>query len=168
MDNKKSIMVEVDESTEEIMNEIKESFEGSLDKGFSSMKDGFTDDIIKKLMGLDVFKMTPEQLRKLKEDTQQLINSVSPIESGIKAQQTAIATTQTAINEIGTKISDAKWADIRSQIDALKAASDRQNEQIATIMTEIEKIQETLGIIVHLVTPFWKRWRKSDKNENNE
>lgn len=168
MDTKKSIMVEVDESTQEIMNDIQESFEDCLTEGFSTMKDGFTDDIIKKLMGLDVFKMTPEQLRKLKEDTQHLINSVSPIESGIKAQQSAIATTQTAINEIGTKINDAKWADIRSQIDALKAASDSQNEQITSILTEIEKIQETLGIIVHLVTPFWKRWRKSDKNENDK
>ena len=168
MEKKKSIMVEVDESTEEIMNEIQESFEGSLDKGFSSMKDGFTDEIIDRLKGLDVFSMTPEQLRMLREDTQQLINAVSPIESNINAQQSAIASTQLAIDKIDAKINDAKWADIRCQIDALKTASDRQNEQIATIMNEIEKIQETLGIIVNLVTPFWKRWRKSDKNENDE
>ncbi len=166
MDKKKSIMVEVDESTEEIMNEIQESFEDSLNEGFSSMKDSFTDDIIKKLMGIDAFKMTPEQLRKLREDTQLLIDAVSPIESNINAQQSAIASTQLAIDKIGAKINDAKWADIRSQIDALKATSDSQKEQIATILTEMEKIQETLGIIVHLVTPFWKRWRKSDKNDD--
>ena len=166
MDKKKSIMVEVDESTEEIMHEIKDSFEGSLDRGFSSIKDGFTDEIIDRLKGLDVFSMTPEQLRMLREDTQQLIDAVSPIESNINAQQSAIASTQLAIDKIGAKINDAKWADIRSQIDALKAASDSQKEQIATILTEMEKIQETLGIIVHLVTPFWKRWRKSDKNDD--
>ena len=168
MDKKKSIMVEVDESTEEIMHEIKDSFEGSLDRGFSSIKDGFTDEIIDRLKGLDVFSMTPEQLRMLREDTQQLINAVSPIESNINAQQSAIASTQLAIDKIDAKIKDAKWADIRSQIDALKAASDSQNEQITTILTEIEKIQETLGIIVHLVTPFWKRRRKSDNNENDD
>ena len=86
-------------------------------------------------------------------------------ESDIKAQQSAIASTQSAINKIETKIDDAKWADIRSQIDALKLTTDSQNEKLTALATEIEKIQETLGIIVNLVTPFWKRWRKNKEQE---
>lgn len=165
MDKKKSIIVEADEATQEIMNEIGDQFSNSLDEGFSSMRDGLTDDIVKRLQSIDVFKMTPEQLKKLKEDTQKLISQVSPIESGIKAQQSAIASTQSAISKIETKIDDAKWAEIRSQIDALKLTTDSQNEKLTALATEIEKIQETLGIIVNLVTPFWKRWRKNKEQE---
>ena len=166
MDKKKSIIVETDEATQGIMNEIGNQFSDSLDKGFSSMRDDLTDDIVMRLQSIDVFKMTPEQLKKLKEDTQKLISQVSPIESGIKAQQSAIASTQSAISKIESKIDDAKWAEIRSQIDALKLTTDSQNEKLTALATEIEKIQETLGIIVNLVTPFWKRWRKSDKNDD--
>lgn len=160
MDKKKSIIVEADEATQEIMNEIGDSFTDSLD----SIKDNVTDEIINRLKSFDVFKMTPEQLKKLKEDTQKLINTVSPIESGVKAQQSALASAQSAINKIETKIDNAKWADIRNQIEDLKAASENQNEQISQIMVEIGKIQDTLGIIVNLVTPFWKKWRKNDND----
>ena len=155
MDKKKSIIVEADEATQGIMNEIGNQFSDSLDKGFSSMRDDLTDDIVMRLQSIDVFKMTPEQLKKLKEDTQKLISQVSPIESGIKAQQSAIASTQSAISKIESKIDDA-----------LKLTTDSQNEKLTALATEIEKIQETLGIIVNLVTPFWKRWRKSDKNDD--
>lgn len=160
MDKKKSIIVEADEATQEIMNEIGDSFTDSLD----SIKDNVTDEIINRLKSFDVFKMTPEQLKKLKEDTQKLINTVSPIESGVKAQQSALASAQSAINKIETKIDNAKWADIRNQIEDLKAASENQNEQISQIMVEIGKIQDTLGIIVNLATPFWKKWRKNDND----
>ena len=64
MDKKKSIIVEADEATQEIMNEIGDSFTDSLD----SIKDNVTDEIINRLKSFDVFKMTPEQLKKLKED----------------------------------------------------------------------------------------------------
>lgn len=132
----KSIILQVDESTKGLMEEIQSGISSSIEDGMREVKDkvdtvdGTTDMILRKFRNFDGLGSTVEQLRSLAEESKKFTAIVSPLESGVdelrqktKTQEQVLSQTATNIDlltkgvlELGGK-QDKLTSDIKGEVE---------------------------------------------------
>lgn len=133
----KSTVVQVDESTKGIMQEVENGISSAIDEKMADM----ADDILDKLKSLDSLSMTADELRRLAKDTKALNNAIPPM--------------TLSLDKIERKADDTNDA-MTSQSEELKDIQERLDK----IEASMEKLMLTQEMIINLVTPFWKKWGK--------
>lgn len=169
-----SIIMQVDESTKGIMEEIQSGISSSIEDGISDVKqrmdsvEDTADLILSKFKNFDGLNSSAEQLRTLAEESKKITEMVTPLQSGIaviqqesKANEQKLAEQNNNLNlliksivELGDKQS-AIASELNAEIEKVQQAN---KEQFASLAESVEKLQATLDIVVNLVTPFWKKW----------
>ena len=128
MENKlenRSIIVEIDEATKNLMDDIQSGVDGSMANIESRIKDCITnsveeskDSIIKKLRSLDSLDLTMEELRNASMESQKLTEMVSPLSQNLTATEKHI---MEEVKRLGDEISkiEGKVAAINENLSAL-------------------------------------------------
>lgn len=133
----KSTVIQVDDATKGIMEEVEDGISSTIEDKVS----GMTDELLQKLQSLDSLSMTVNDLRKLAKDTKSLQSAIPPLQTSIDN----VAKNTDSAN-VSIKKQSAEFADINDRLNKLEES--------------LEKILLTQDMIVNLVTPFWKKWGK--------
>lgn len=133
----KPTVIQVDEATKGIMEDIEDGVSSAIDDKVSEMKD----EILNKLQSFDSLAMTVDDLRKMARDTKALQSAIPPIRESI---------------DNVAKSADAANVSIKRQNDEFAALNGRLDK----LEESVEKILITQNMIINIVTPFWKKWGK--------
>ena len=137
-----SVILQVDESTKGLMEEIQSGLSSSIENGMREVKDKVesVDDtaemILRKFKNFDGLSSTVEQLRSLAEESKKFTAVVSPLENSVSELKQ------------GNKSLEEALAQIKSNIDLLVKGvvelSEKENSFASEIKVEIQAVQEIL------------------------
>lgn len=185
-----SVLLKVDEDTEELMTDISEGIIEKVEEPLSNIKDN-TDLIMEKLQNFDGLNSSLEEIKQLAQGSKNLSDAIPPIQSRISVVEdnlngiqskvaskddivSALASQKSEIEniitEVGQKIDgianttnteiEKLKQDISSAQETISEFKRETDDQISELRKSIEKVQATLDIVVNLTTPFWKKWWK--------
>lgn len=151
-----SVILQVDESTKGLMEEIQSGISSSIEDGMREVKnkvesvDDTTDMILRKFKNFDGIGSTIEQLRTLAEESKKFTTIVSPLESNISElkqeskhqEQTLleiisnVALLEKSIVELGDK-QNTLASEIKTNIKNVMACIDRGDKTTSTLLNEV-------------------------------
>lgn len=105
-----SVILQVDESTKGLMEEIQSGISFSIEEGMKEVKDkvesvdGTADMILRKFKNFDGLSSTVDQLRSLAEDSKKFTDIVSPLENSVSEIKQGNKTQEQALSRITSKI----------------------------------------------------------------
>lgn len=156
------IIVQVDESTKELMQNIQAGLSTDVKEQISKIQTTENENserigrVIRKLNGFDGMNTSLEELKKMAQETNSLKNVIPPISESIndirKKHDTVIETVngiKDAVKQNSESIGELK-NEISKNIDNIAS-------KIQNLQTSIDKLQCSLDIVINLTTPFWKK-----------
>lgn len=138
-----SVILQVDESTKGLMEEIQSGISSSIEDGMREVKDkvesvdGTAEMILRKFKNFDSLSITVEQLRSLAEESKKFSSVVSPLESSVSELKQGSKTLEEALSHV------------KSNIDLLVKGVVELNEKEANssskLKSEIQKVLESIN-----------------------
>jgi len=161
-----SVILQVDESTKGLMEDIQSGISTSIEDGMREVRDkvesvdGTTDMILKKFKNFDSLSSTVEQLRSLAEESKKFTAIMSPLESSVselkqgnKTQEQILSKVTSNIDllvkgvvELGDKENNSAL-DIKSKIQNVLDCLEKGNGSANTLLNDVLK-QLSLAEIV--------------------
>lgn len=143
---------QLEDKLQEINLEMKTELQkvSSLVSGENKSIKDLLGNIIEKLNKAD--KIRQEQYGTLNDAIENVCGGIDAVEKRTHKIEDKLANLMSSHNDFIVKYS----ADETSQ----RVFENNTSSQIATINNSLAKVQATLDIIVNLVTPFWKKWKK--------
>lgn len=176
-----SIIVEIDEATKNVMEDIQSGIDASIANNeeniINSVKES-EDYIVGKLRNLDTLNGTLEELRNASLESQKLTEMVSPLNKNLTDTETHILD---EVNRLKVDIAKIEGIvlEVKGSLSTIPETLEKQQIMINSILEKItkhseiqlnalneqkqkncesyERIMLALNIIKNLVTPFWKR-----------
>lgn len=150
-----SIILQVDESTKGLMEELQSGISSSIEEGIREVKssvesvDGNTDMILRKFRNFDGLNNSIDQLRSLAEESKKFTAIVSPLQSSMleihhdsKANEQILSEQKKNIDllikglvEIGEK-QNSLFSDLKNEVDEIMPQLTNGDEQIAKKISE--------------------------------
>jgi len=172
MDNKNDIIVQIDESTKEVMQQVKDSLcsgvTEQIDRIAQAGKNNSDniEQVLKKLKDFSGIKTSIEELSGLAQETQQLKDEIVPIAQTLESMknETTVKLTgvEGSINNIKQQTSEIEK--LQNQLSALDTKLDTLVSNTQAIQISIDKLQYCMDIVINLVTPFWKKLFKKQES----
>lgn len=172
MDNKNDIIVQVDESTKELMQQVKDSLNSGVTEQISRIEQAGKDNsdnieqVLRKLKDFSGIKTSIKELSGLAQETQQLKDEIVPIAQtleNMKNETTVkLAGVEGGINNIKQQTSEIEK--LQNQFSALDTKLNTLLSNTQTMQSSIDKLQYCMDIVINLVTPFWKKLFKKQES----
>jgi len=151
-----SVILQVDESTKGLMEEIQSGISSSIEDGMRKVKDkvesvdGTTDMILRKFKNFDGLSSTVEQLRSLAEESKKfseivspLENSVSELKQGNKTHEQVLSLVSSnidllvkGVSELGDKENNIA-SDIKNKIQNVLDCIEKGNESSNSLLNDV-------------------------------
>ena len=173
MDKKNDIIVQVDESTKELMHQVKDGLSSGVTEQIERIAKATRQDnsenikrVLSKLEDFRGIKTSIEELSGLAQETQQLKNEIVPIAQALESMknETTVKLTDVegGINNIKQQTSEIE--NLQNQLSSIDAKLDTLVSNTQTMQTSIDKLQYCMDIVINLVTPFWKKLFKKQES----
>ena len=166
------IIVQVDESTKKLMEDIQEGLSTNVKDQISKIQKAEDknseniDEVLNKLKGFSGMNASIEELKAMAQETQSLKDDITPISTTINALREENANVINAV-EGGFKAVQQNFGTVeklREKISDVETKIDKLTSDMQSTQTSIEKMQYSIDIIINLVTPFWKRIFKKQES----
>lgn len=166
------IIVQVDESTKKLMEDIQEGLSTNVKDQISKIQKAEDknseniDEVLNKLKGFSSMNASIEELKAMAQETQSLKDDITPISSTINALREENANVINAVDG-GFKAVQQNFGTVeklREKISEVETKIDKLTSDMQSIQTSIEKMQYSIDIVINLVTPFWKRIFKKQES----
>jgi len=166
------IIVQVDESTKKLMEDIQEGLSTNVKDQISKIQKAEDknseniDEVLSKLKGFSSMNASIEELKAMAQETQSLKDDITPISSTINALREENANVINAVDG-GFKAVQQNFGTVeklREKISDVETKIDKLTSDMQSIQTSIEKMQYSIDIVINLVTPFWKRIFKKQES----
>ena len=166
------IIVQVDESTKKLMEDIQEGLSTNVKGQISQIQkaeDKNSENIervITKLNGFSGMNASIEELKTMAQETQSLKDDITPISSSINALREENTKVINAV-EGGFEAVKQNFENVeklQEKILLVETKIDKLTSDIQSIQTSMEKIQYSIDIVINLVTPFWKKIFKKQES----
>lgn len=154
----KSVILQVDESTKGLMEEIQSGISSSIEDGMRGVRDkvesvdGTTDMILRKFKNFDGLSSTVEQLRSLAEESKKFTAIVSPLENGMSELKQGNKTQELILSKVTSNIdllikgvvelSDKEISistDVKNKIQDVLNGVEKGNEETNTLLNDVLK-----------------------------
>lgn len=133
-----SVILQVDESTKGLMEEIQSGISSSIEDGMREVKnkvdavDGNTDMILRKFKNFDGISSSVEQLRTLAEESKKFAAIVSPLESSVSELKQGSKNQEHALSQITSNIAFL--------VKGLVELAEKENTIASEIKTNIKQV----------------------------
>lgn len=162
-----SVILQVDESTKGLMEEIQSGISSSIEDGMREVKDkvesvdGNTDMILRKFKNFDGLSSTVEQLKSLAEESKKFAAIVSPLESSVSEIKQDNKTQEITLGKVCSDI------DLLSK--AVVQLGENQNKLTSEVKTEILNVVTKLdnGGIKKALTDVLQKLSEADSARND-
>lgn len=137
-----SVILQVDESTKGLMEEIQSGISSSIEDGLKEVKDkvesvdGTTDIILRKFKNFDGLSSTVEQLRSLAEESKKFTDIVSPLENSVQELKQE--------NKFQEQILSKVTLDVELLVKGVVELSDKENSISDEIKRNIQDVLNSL------------------------
>ena len=159
-----SVILQVDESTKGLMEEIQSGISSSIEDGMREVKnkvdavDGNTDMILRKFKNFDGISSSVEQLRTLAEESKKFAAIVSPLESsvselkqGSKSQEQTLSQITSNVSllvkgvvELGDKentLASEIKANIKNVLDCIESGDNNTNTRLNDVLQKLSQAE---------------------------
>lgn len=166
------IIVQVDESTKELMQGIQEGLSTNVKEQISQIEkfekenSENIDAVLAKLKGFSGMNASIEELKAMAQETQSLKDDIAPVSSSIIALREENAKVVNAV-EGGFEAVKQRFDDVEKlheKISLVETKIDKLASDLQSVQTSMEKMQYSIDIIINLVTPFWKKIFKKQES----
>lgn len=159
------IIVQVDESTKKLMEDIQEGLSTNVKDQISKIQKAEDknseniDEVLNKLKGFSGMNASIEELKAMAQETQSLKDDITPISSTINALREENANVINAVDGgfYAIKQDFDKVEKLKENISHVETKIDKLSSDLQSVQASLEKMQYSIDIIINLVTPFWKR-----------
>lgn len=138
----KSVILQVDESTKGLMEEIQSGITSSIEDGIREVKDMVesvddnTDTILRKFKNFDGLSNTVDQLRFLAEESKKFTAIVSPLQISITELKQGNKTHEQALSQVSSNIN--------LLVKEVVGLSDRQNNLASEMKNNVQNVLKSL------------------------
>ncbi len=194
---KESIIAQVDSSTEQIMRDISNGITSAISNNLQNIKDdtkvigdivGQTEEITKKLSGFDGLSSSLADLKAFAEESKQLSEKITPLESQLLGFHKSLDIIYTVISsvketqsnkfaEVSKVLHDAKEENLKFSESALQSLAESKhviqsvNEKLDSVSSSIatisEKVDTTKADLSQLIAAHAESTLQAVKNEND-
>lgn len=153
-----SVLLQVDESTKGLMEEIQSGITSSIEDGMRELKekvesvDDNTDMILRKFTNFDSLSSTVEQLRLLAEESKKFASVVSPLQNSVCEIREGSKSIEQNIERIASNISLLINGVVEvgdKQAASSAELADKIQNILSSLMVEDEYIKRTLSEVLH-------------------
>ncbi|MBQ0088201.1 MAG: hypothetical protein KBT27_02575 [Prevotellaceae bacterium] len=151
---KDSVILQVDESTKGLMEEIQSGISFSIEEGMKEVKDkvesvdGTTDMILRKFKNFEGLSSTVEQLRSLAEESKKFAAIVSPLENSVSELKQENKTQEQTLSIVTSNI-DLLVKGVSELSDKENTISADINNKIQDVLNGVEKGNESTSTLLN-------------------
>lgn len=163
-----SVILQVDESTKGLMEEIQSGISSSIEDGMREVKDkvesvdGTTDMILRKFKDFDGLSSTVEQLRSLAEESKKFTAIVSPLENSVTQLKQGNKTQEQILSKITSNI-DLLVKGVLELGEKERGFASDIKEEIQNVLNRVNKGNE--GICTQLMDILQKLSQAENKRQ---
>lgn len=164
-----SVILQVDESTKGLMEEIQSGISSSIENGIREVKDkvesvdGTTEMILKKFKNFDGVSSTIEQLRTLAEESKKFTAFMSPLERNVSDIKD------------GNKIQEQVLSQVKSNVDILAEGvvqlNDMENNNASDLKNKIQNVLDNIekgnGKATNLLNDIFQKISHAESERKN-